>query len=106
MLIVTSGCTSSSTAPTSANTPSVVPNATAVEQQVPPTTSTMVPDTVVPTTLSATATRVPTPVSTAFPARSTPFEEATVTPSGMGDLQPFFGNGQPVRVRNPDGGRL
>jgi len=46
----------------------------------------------------------PTPVSTPFPAPSTPFEVATATPSGMGDLQPFFGNGAPVRVRNPSGG--
>jgi len=46
----------------------------------------------------------PTPVSTPFPAPYTPFEEATVTPSALGDLQPFFGNGTPVRVRNPSGG--
>jgi hypothetical protein len=34
----------------------------------------------------------------------TPFIEPTATPTGAGDLQPYFGNGQPLRVRNPSGG--
>jgi hypothetical protein len=46
----------------------------------------------------------PTPTATPFPTPITPFEEPTPAPSGTGDLQPYFGNGQPVRVRNPQGG--
>jgi hypothetical protein len=55
-------------------------------------------------TTSETLERDPTPTATSFPAPSTPFEEPTAIPAALGDLQPYFGSGQPVRVRNPNGG--
>jgi hypothetical protein len=55
-------------------------------------------------TVSETLDLQPTATSTPFPAPSTPFEQPTATPESSGDLQPYFGSGQPVRVRNPNGG--
>jgi hypothetical protein len=54
--------------------------------------------------VSETFDREPTPTATPFPTPITPFEEPTPVPPGTGDLKPYFGSGQPVRVRNPNGG--
>ncbi|MCH8909321.1 MAG: hypothetical protein IH867_01120 [Chloroflexi bacterium] len=53
---------------------------------------------------SGTFDRKPTPTATPFPVASEPFDELTPTPTATGDLQPYFGKGQPIRVRNPKGG--
>jgi len=55
-------------------------------------------------TVSETLDRQPTATATPFPTAVTPFIEPTPTPTGTGDLQPYFGSGQPLRVRNPSGG--
>ena len=55
-------------------------------------------------TVSETLDRKPTATATPFPTAVTPFIEPTPTPTGTGDLQPYFGSGQPLRVRNPSGG--
>ena len=55
-------------------------------------------------TVSETLERQPTPTATSFPEPSTPFETPVAKETGKADLQPYFGNGQPVRVRNPNGG--
>lgn len=55
-------------------------------------------------TVPETLERKPTPTATSFPSPSTPFEQPSPTPTSSADLQPYFGSGQPVRVRNPNGG--
>lgn len=115
--------------PTILPSPTVEPTATAAPTIVPPT-ATLVPSTATPTattvptstplpvselgelpdgvvtafTLSETLERQPTPTATSFPEPSTPFETPIANEIGKADLQPYFDNGQPVKVRNPNGG--
>ena len=83
--------------PTSTPTPTATPIPT-VEL------GTLPPGVISAFTVSETLDRQPTPTATPFPTASTPYEEPTPTPVGIADLKPYFGSGQPVRVRNPNGG--
>ncbi len=104
------------TQPTPTKVPTVIPSNTPTPQPPTPTplpTSTPLPPLVVGElpdgvspafTVSESLERNPTPTATSFPDPSQPFAEASPTPTSGADLQPYFGNGQPVRVRNPHGG--
>jgi len=48
----------------------------------------------------------PTATPTPFPTIDLNFGEITPTPESLADLQPYFGQGQPIRVRNPKGGPM
>ncbi|MBN4074206.1 hypothetical protein JYT27_00095 [bacterium AH-315-D21] len=99
-------------APTAAPTAvPVPPTVTPVPTATPEPTVVLIPGTLPEGAISAfietdTFDRNPTPTATAFPVVAGPFEEPTPTPTATGDLQPYFGNGQPIRVRNPKGGPL
>ena len=54
--------------------------------------------------LQAKFTVDPTPAPTPFPVQAGPFPDPTPQPTANVDLQPYFGEGQPLRVRNPKGG--
>ena len=99
--------------PTATATATSVPTATPSPTSTPTPTATPVPTVELGTlpagvisafTVSETLEHQPTPTATPFPTASLPFVPATPTPVSNSDLQPYFGNGQPVRVRNPNGG--
>ena len=99
--------------PTATATATSVPTATPSATSTPAPTATPVPTVELgqlPTgvisafTVSETLDRQSTPTATPFPTAVQPFIEPTPTPTSGSDLQPYFGNGQPVRVRNPNGG--
>jgi hypothetical protein len=102
------------TATATAVPPTPTPTATSTPQPTATPSPTTVPTATVLTgdfpegvisafTVSGSLDRQPTPVPTPFPTPVTPFEAATPVPTSNGDLRPYFGDGQPVRVRNPNG---
>jgi len=97
--------TSTQIPPTSTAIPSPTNTPTPTSTPVPTVAIGQLPSGVVSAfTVSETLDRNPTATPTPFPTAVTPFIEPTPTPTSLGDLQPYFGNGEPLRVRNPNGG--
>lgn len=95
--------TSTSVPPTPTSTP--VPTSTPTPTATPTIELGTLPDGVISAfTISETLDHQPTPTATPFPTASLPFEVPSPTPTSSADLKPYFGSGQPVRVRNPNGG--